>query len=146
MKKPDTPEQIAFMLQSISTEQFAIIEEYIEESDGLELTTNLSFGVQPNEHLIGVFPKFIFSQNGKTIMLIEIGCHFLIKPDHWTKMKSAEETVVVPKAVMNHMAVIAIGTARGVLHAKTEGRAHNEFVLPTINVTEMIDEDVVIPS
>lgn len=142
MKKSESPQQVAFLLQSISTEQFAILEEDIKASDGLELTTNLTFGIQPNEHLIGVFSKFTFSQNGKPLMLIEIGCHFLIKPEHWLKMESKEGTVLVPKSVVSHMAIITIGTARGVLHAKTEGKAHNEFVLPTINVSELINKDV----
>ena len=43
---------------------------------------------------------------------------------------------------MKHLSVITVGTARGVLHAKTENTPFNKFVLPTINVTELVKEDV----
>ena len=35
---------------------------------------------------------------------------------------------------------MTIGTTRGILHAKTEGTCFNKYVLPTINVTEIIKE------
>lgn len=144
MKKLESPDEVAFMLQSISTDQFAILDEGIIPTDDLELLTDLSFGIHAENHTIGVFPKFTFTQNSKPVMLIEIGCHFLLKAEHWDKMKRQDGTIVVPKFVMSHMATIAVGTARGVLHAKTEGSVLNEFVLPTINVTELIVEDVAI--
>ena len=144
MKKLESPEEVAFMLQSITTDQFAILDERIIPTEDLELRTDLSFGIHAENHTIGVFPKFTFTQNSMPVMLIEIGCHFLLKPEHWDKMKNQDGNILVPKFVMRHMAIIAVGTARGVLHAKTEGSVLNEFVLPTINVTELIDEDIMI--
>ena len=38
--------------------------------------------------------------------------------------------------------MITVGTLRGVLHAKTENTEFNEFFLPTINVTDLIKEDI----
>ena len=37
-----------------------------------------------------------------------------------------------------------MGTLRGVLHAKVENTPYNMFILPTINVTELVKEDIVI--
>jgi hypothetical protein len=39
--------------------------------------------------------------------------------------------------------MLTVGTARGVLHAKTENTKYNRYVLPTINVASMIKNDAV---
>ena len=49
----------------------------------------------------------------------------------------------VPKGFLSHLAVLTIGTTRGILHAKTEGNCFNKYVLPAINVTEIIKEDAI---
>ncbi|MPN63841.1 hypothetical protein SDC9_211608 [bioreactor metagenome] len=54
----------------------------------------------------------------------------------------SNNVLLVPKNFMQHLAVITIGTARGILHAKTENTPFNQYVLPTINVSEMIKDDV----
>lgn len=39
--------------------------------------------------------------------------------------------------------MLTIGTARGVLHSKTESTPFNSFLLPTLNVNELVKKDVV---
>jgi hypothetical protein len=41
------------------------------------------------------------------------------------------------------MGMITVGTCRGILHAKTENTKFNQFLIPTINVAELIKEDSV---
>ncbi len=55
--------------------------------------------------------------------------------------KSDINTLIVPKGLLCHLAMLTVGTSRGILHAKTEGTCFNKYVLPTINVTEIIKED-----
>jgi hypothetical protein len=42
---------------------------------------------------------------------------------------------------MAHLAMITTSTCRGVLFAKTEGTEFYKFIIPTLNVTGMINED-----
>jgi hypothetical protein len=37
--------------------------------------------------------------------------------------------------------MLTIGTSRGILHAKTEGTEFNKFILPTINVNQLVEKD-----
>jgi hypothetical protein len=53
-----------------------------------------------------------------------------------------EKEIILPCGFAQHLLVLTIGTVRGILHAKTEGTAYNQYVLPTINVAEMLKEDV----
>ena len=50
--------------------------------------------------------------------------------------------VKVSKGFMQHIAMLTVGTTRGILHAKTEGTCFNKYVLPAINVAELIKDDV----
>ena len=43
-----------------------------------------------------------------------------------------------------HLAVIALGTTSVVLHAKIEGTMYNHDVLPAMNLTEVIKEDLLL--
>ena len=58
-------------------------------------------------------------------------------------MKLDDNTYLVAKGLAVHFAVLTIGSARGILHAKTEGTPFNEFLLPTIDVNNMLEEDVI---
>jgi len=40
------------------------------------------------------------------------------------------------------MTVLTIGTARGVLHAKLEKIGFEKFILPTLDISNMIEEDM----
>jgi hypothetical protein len=52
------------------------------------------------------------------------------------------EQFTLPKSIATHFVVLAVGTLRGVLHAKVENTFLNGFLMPTINVTEMVKEDI----
>ena len=56
--------------------------------------------------------------------------------------KVKEEKYIIPRNFLLHLGVITIGTARGILHSKTEGTKFNKFILPSINLTTMINEDM----
>ena len=75
-------------------------------------------------------------------IIVEIGNHFQIEEIAWNSFCQDAEKIVIPKEFATHLLVLTIGTLRGVLHSKTENTEYNNFVLPTINVTEMINSDV----
>jgi len=136
--------KIGFALISIKTEQFASIEENFVEGGNINLGSGLSFGFEKEQHAIAIFPKFTFECNGKLFLTIETSSHFSISPEDWESFFNNDTGLItVPKNFMQHLCVISIGTARGVLHAKTENTLFNRFLLPTINVTEMITDDII---
>jgi hypothetical protein len=51
--------------------------------------------------------------------------------------------LIVPKGFLAHLAMITTGTSRGVLFAKTEATPFSKFIIPTLNVSEMIYEDAI---
>ncbi len=137
--------EISFKLHSIKTEQFAIIEDIYNEADSVQLESNYRFGSVVSEKLIAVLVNYKFKTTKGVFLTIEVSCMFGIKPDSWNSIYIVEKSeLILPKAIATHLLVLVIGTARGVLHAKTENTPYNRFILPTLNVSESIKEDVVI--
>jgi hypothetical protein len=133
---------IGFALAKITTEQFAIIEDNFVESKEIGIRTNIRFGADNEKQLMAVFTSFMFESNKKPFVVIEAGCHFDISPDTWeTMLNENKDSLTVPKGFLQHMAMLTVGTTRGILHAKTENTCFNKFHLPTINVADLIQKD-----
>ena len=133
-------ESIGFALAAIKTEQFALFEEKYSSKKELNITTSLEFKINEEQKIIGVFATFTFEQAKKTFIKIQVSCHFTIEPNAW-KSFTKEGLIVFPKNLMGHLTILTIGTSRGVLHGKTEGTAFNKFILPTININQLVDKD-----
>ncbi len=137
--------KVSFALRRITTEQFAIIEDAFTEGKDINLTTQLKFGANADHKIIVLHANFRFEQDDTPFLIVEAAGHFTVEEKAWTGFYNEEaNSLTVPQGFMCHMAVLVIGTTRGILHAKTENTPFNRFFLPTINVTETIREDVVI--
>ncbi|WP_445710464.1 hypothetical protein [Flavobacterium sp.] len=139
--------QISFGLRRITTEQFAIIESSYDKSkdEAVELGTGLRFGFNTEKRIITVLLAINFSQEKAPFLVLEIGCYFQIIEEHWNTLYNAEtKEINLPKSIAIHMVMLAVGTIRGVLHAKTENTPFNKFFLPTINVYELVKDDILI--
>lgn len=131
---------VGFALQGIKTEQFAVLEENYSPKKDIVLGTGLQFRIDSQNKQIGAFLSFEFVQGKKIFLKIQVSCHFKIEESAWTSFVQ-EEKLVVPKGFLAHLSMITTGTTRGVLFAKTEGTPFSKYIIPTINVAEMIDED-----
>jgi hypothetical protein len=135
--------RVGFSLRSISTEQFAVIESAYSESSTVRLTVGLDFGVDESSEVVSCVAKIEFKTEKGSFIVLHVRCDFSVKEDAWKEFSCVEDhTICLPKGFASHLAVLTIGTARGVLHAKTENKKFNNFTLPTIDVTEIIKEDV----
>lgn len=134
---------VGFKIQGIKTEQFAIFEDNYSPKKETELSTELQFKLDQKNKQIAVFPEFEYKQGKKIFLKIQISCHFSIEEESWAQFIQEENgMLVIPKGFLAHLAMISTGTARGVLFAKTESSAFSKFIIPTLNLTEMIMEDV----
>ena len=140
MKNENT--QVGFTLQEIKTEQFASFEDYYTLKKETDLSTELQFKVDHKNKQIGVFLGFEFLQGKKVFLKIQVSCHFEIEESSWNNfIQKTEAKIVVPKGFLSHLAMITTGTTRGILFSKTESTIFSTFIVPTLNVAEMITED-----
>jgi len=140
----DKLKKISFKLINITTEQFAIIEEDLSEENEVKINVALRFGANEEQKLIVVYTTFTFLSLQKPFIVIEAGCHFEIHDDAWEQMYDPQSKALkVSRGLLSHLAMLTVGTTRGILYAKTEGTRFNKYIVPTINVLDLIKEDTV---
>ena len=136
--------KIGFTLKKITTEQFAIIESAYKEGDLVQLKAGLRFGVNFDNNIISVIFSTNLIQEKSPFLIIEVGCHFKISTEAWSSFyNESKAELIVNRGFVSHLVMLTIGTARGVLHSKTENSPFNKFLLPTLNVNELVEKDVV---
>ena len=137
--------QIGFFLRGIKTEQYATLENDFNDKAPVGGGLQVKFGVNLQENTIAQFSKFLFEQEGKPIMVIEVSCHFGIEPESFKSIINTElKQVVLPQEFASHIVTITVGATRGILHSKVENTKYNQFIIPLVDVTEVIKEDAII--
>lgn len=132
---------IPFRIRKIRTTQFAIFQEKYDSVNGNTCAqVQFTFGFS-EENGVQCISEFTYDQNETTIMKLELVCEFDISKQGKETIK---ETGKIDADFLRYIATIATGTARGVIHAKTEGTAINDIVLPPINLYETITEDFIL--
>lgn len=137
-----TNKPISFSIDGIKTEQFAILEENYQEKKPVDFETGIQFKIDAENKFIASVVRISFNQGKKSFLKIEVSCHFKIDDDSWeTFINKKQHVLTIPKGFLAHMAMITVGTLRGILFTKTEGTVFNKFIIPTIDVASMIEKD-----
>ena len=136
---------VGFSLKRLTTEQFAIIDSFYKEDENIEMKTSVRFGIDSTKKMIAVFFNVSFFQNNAPFLILETGSHFHIVNVSWISFEDLlNNELNIPKGFISHLVMLSIGSTRGVLHSKTENTIYNKFLLPTINVNDLIKTDVTI--
>lgn len=78
-------------------------------------------------------------------LILEIQALFEVdKKDFLKKVKQEDDSYLIAQGLAVHFTVLTVGAGRGILHAKTESTVFNQFLLPTIDVKQMITEDLIL--
>lgn len=136
--------QISFKLIQIDTEEFAIINDSYSKEDGeIEFLTTIRVGFNNTIGTIIIAPTIQLKQDDRTFLKLTVKCEFEIGDNALNSFTRVEsEKYIIPRNFLLHLGVITIGTVRGILHSKTEGTEFNKFIIPSINLTTMIEEDL----
>lgn len=135
--------KIEFQLIGIKTVEFATFENDFVADGEFMVNTNLNYSFHVEDKVVIVNAKFIYLCNGKPVIVIAVNFYFNLR--QWDEYyNETEKTLTVLKNLAQHIAVITIGTTRGILHTKTEGTLLNSLLLPSINVLELVPNDIII--
>jgi hypothetical protein len=138
----ETKKNISFRLLNIATEQFATFE--VENlHDAHELNSELQFSINPESRVVGCRMKFQFLHEKQPFVTLTVVCNFDVEKDSWDTNIVSNKKIVLPKHFLEHLCVITVGTSRGILHAKTENTFFNKFIIPTLDISNLVEKDVV---
>lgn len=136
-------EIVTFSLKKIQTLQFALLKENCKNVSDTDIKAGLGFGLDKENRMMQVKFNVVFENEKLPFIIAEVACFFEIAPDSFAGFKLTDDgKIIIPCGLAKHLSVLTVGTARGVLHSKTENTEFNKFLLPTINVQEMISEDL----
>ncbi len=140
----ETEKNIGFSIIQISTEQFALLPEAYQVSEPAQIQHELSFGIDKENKRIYVkkTARFHHVENNHPFIIIVVSCQFQVNPDDWKMLEEANK-IVLPQSFGLHLGMLVIGTLRGVLYTKTENTIFNQFILPTIDVTALVPNDMI---
>lgn len=138
----EAKKNISFRLLNIVTEQFATFQ--VENiPDNNDLKSDLQYSINPENRIVACKMKFQFLHENQPIVVLTIVCNFDVEETSWNNQVISNKKLTLPKHFLEHLCVITVGTARGVLHAKTENTFFNRFIIPTLNVSNLVEKDVV---
>lgn len=130
-----------FKMFKISVPQFAILTKKC--ADNYEIKTDTELKNTIDGSAVAVLMTFSFFEEEKLAIILQVMCEFHIHPDDLKEMES-EGRIVIKKKLLEHFLVHTVGTARGILHCKTEGTSFNNVILPPMDVTQIIKSDMII--
>ncbi len=125
----------------ISVVQFAILSR--EVAEGYNVGTSAVIKHTVDGGSVAVDMTFSFENGKEKAMVLEVLCEFGIHPEDLQTMTS-DNKVVIPKSALDLFLAQTVGTARGILHCKTEGTPFNGIIIPPINVTNLFSSDLII--
>ena len=131
-----------FRMFRINVEQFAILAENAQ-LEKLDIATGLEIKYSLEGKSLAIVMTFNFVSEEEKVMLLNLNCEFQIQEDDWNSQIN-DAKIIFPKNVIEYLVVQTVGTARGVLHCKTEGTAFNHIILPPMNVSDMINGDMIV--
>lgn len=132
---------IPYRIERIETSQFAIFPDKVVNGEDVSIEVNMNFSVSNNLTPLKSVTNVRYIQNDNLLMVLEINCFFAISEDGQEAIKKNGK---IPVDFLRYMGTFAIGIARGVIHARTEGTVLSPVVLPPINLNDTIDKDIVI--
>lgn len=131
-----------FRMFRINVEQFAILAENVR-LEKLDIATGLEIKYSLEGKSLAIVMTFNFVSEEEKVMLLKLNCEFQIQEDDWNSQIN-DAKIIFPKNFIEYLVVQTVGTARGVLHCKTEGTAFNHIILPPMNVSDMINGDMIV--
>ncbi|ANT65125.1 hypothetical protein [Prosthecochloris sp. CIB 2401] len=144
MTEKQQNEGVGFALRKISLDQFAVLKEAYQEGEKVHYDVSLDFGLNTELKMFRVSSRISFAQlPPQPFLLIEGSAEFAIEPDAWERfILEGESAVVFPHGFVAHLAALTVGSLRGMLYIKTQDTIFNRFLIPTINVAEIVGEDI----
>lgn len=134
---------LSFKLVDITTNEFAILEDSYTDGENVRMGTFINFLIDREQRVLGSQLKFQFEQNEKPFLVISATCGFQLEESAWESLLAEDgQKLVIPVGFASHMVVITVGTIRGILYEKTKDTPFTDYIIPPINLTDMIEKDV----
>lgn len=135
--------EIPYRIVQIVTSTFEQHSDSFEVGQVIQINSGYTFAVNDIAHRVRCESVYKYLQNDNELLDLKLVCIFEVEPSAFIALKN-ENNITIPVDFLRYMATIAVGTARGIIHARTESTPLSNVVLPPINLVEIIKEPLVV--
>lgn len=135
--------EIPFRIVQIVTSTFEQHSASFEVGIDIQINSGYNFAVNEIAHRVRCESLYTYLQNEVEILNLKLVCIFEVEPSAFFALKK-DNSITVSVEFLRYMATISVGTARGIIHARTESTPLSNVVLPPINLVEIIKEPLVV--
>lgn len=122
---------ITLRIIDIKTHQWAVFPEHFDRQKPMDVKPSIEFRVDADQKLIGVLINIEYEQNKVAFAKVQNECIFDVNEKNWEPLIK-DEKLVIPGAILERLLSIAIGTTRGVVHAKSSDTEIGAMLTPIV--------------
>lgn len=128
---------LKYRIDKIVTKEFEVRQ--IDNIDNLHFSLSFQFKVNVEEKVVCCISHYEYRTEKEIIMQLDLECYFQIEPKHFTSLIK-DDVLTIKTEILQYLATIAVGTARGELHARCAIAESplQEIVLPPVDLTKII--------
>lgn len=128
---------LKYKIEKIDVANFEL--EISDKFEKLQLSTSFEFNVNIEGNLILCKSTYVYKAGEKILMNLELDCYFKVEEECFNSLIK-DGVLTINQEMLQYMATIAVGTARGEIHARCQlaGSKLQNVVLPPINLTKII--------
>lgn len=105
----------------------------------LSFSISFRFKVNVEERLVSCISRYEYLSGDDKVMQLELECFFIIEKENFKSLVK-DKSLTINQNILQYMATIAVGAARGEIHARCQfaDSPLQEIVLPPVNLTKII--------
>lgn len=133
---------INIRISSIVNDEFATFEEEIIEKIPIGFSTELEFNLLESKKRVNCIYAIKLVQKKTLLAKLKTTVGFEIKKEDYESFVK-DSQLTIPKDLLKFIADVTIGMVRGILYTKLENTEFKRFVVPLVDLNEVINEDEV---
>ena len=128
---------LKYRIDKISTKGFNV--RHTDKLDKLHFSVSFQFKVNAEKKVVCCMSHYEYRTDEEVIMHLDLDCYFQIDPKYFTSQVK-DDVLTIKTEILQYLATIAVGTARGEIHARCAIAESplQEIVLPPVDITRII--------
>lgn len=134
--------QIQFRLMDVRQLQFVNLANEWPEGE-MQINNQLQFNCETDKHVVRCNANFEYQKNDITQLILGVQSVFEFTRESWSSLYQLEgDQWVLPVGLVQHMADITIGAARGIMAVRSEEAGIPKQILPLVNPGQMLKNNI----
>lgn len=137
--------QIQFKLMDVQQVQFVTLTNEWP-SEEMQIGNQINFNCDTLNRTLKCLARFEFKKNDITMLMLDVQTVFEFARESWSALYNLQQdSWILPAGLMQHLADITIGAARGILAIRTQEAGFPRVMLPLINPGQMMNQNIRFP-